>query len=773
VVKALRDRLMRPQTPLLTLTGPPGVGKTRLSLQVATNLLGEFEHGVFFVSLAPINDVDFVPAVIAETLGVREVGGRTRFTQLKDHLRDRQMLLVLDNFEQVIGAAPWLVELLAISPYLSLLITSREALHVRGERQFPVAPLELPDLTEPSRDALSLNPAVQLFVERAQSIDPDFELTDQNAATVAAICVRLDGLPLAIELAAARIKLLALREIHERLSPGGALDAGSSRLKLLAAPARDRPARQQTLREAIAWSYNLLDPAEQALFARLAVFPGSFTLTAALSVCNYRSDLPFDVAQGIASLLDKSLLRPASHRVRTNGDVKHNSHSPEPHDEGRFGMLETIQEYARERLEESGQEEEIRRDHALYYLALAERAEAQLRGSGEAAWLDRLEVEHDNLRSALAWALNDQSVGPDGETTAVEIGLRLAAALGWFWFVRGHFSEGRKWLEAAMAKAEDRPSHATDRSAHTVRSMARALSASGKLALRQSDYEAAERDFAQSLTLWRELEDLGGVAGSLINLAQAALEQGDPALARSLAEESLAHRRGLGDKRGIAEALQSLGIIAEEVGHHDQAAALLEESLAVWRELGDQGAIANTLQNFAGVAINRDDLGHAALMIEESMALSVRQGFTWLVADAQGLGATLALRLGDYERSRALLAQCLTYYHETADLGSIASCLALSAELTYEQLRPSLERAAPSANAQPALARAARLLAAANTLRAATGTVILRTDPDNTERTLAAVKAALDHENFSRAWSEGERMSVEQAIALALSMDKR
>ncbi|MFQ5794857.1 MAG: AAA family ATPase [Candidatus Bipolaricaulia bacterium] len=388
---------------LLTLTGAGGTGKTRLGLQAAADLIDDFEDGVYFVDLAPISDPGLVVSAIAQKMGVREaeVGGRPLLDSLKEHLRDKQILLLLDNFEQVVAAAPQVAELLAACAWLKLLVTSREPCHVRGEHVFPVPPLALP---EPDRkrplaiEYLMQYEAVRLFIDRAQAVKPDFAVTHENAPAVAEICIRLDGLPLAIELAAARITLLPPQVMLARLG---------SRLKLLTGGARDLPARQQTLRATIDWSYDLLDASEQTLFERLSVFVGGCTLEVAEAVCNGTGDLELDVdvLDGLASLVDKNLLR------------------QEEQVEGapRFLMLETIREYGLERLEASGEAEATQRTRADYYLALAEQAEPKLWGGPEQGeWLDRLEVEHDNLRAALAWC--EQS----GEC---EVGLRLGVAL--------------------------------------------------------------------------------------------------------------------------------------------------------------------------------------------------------------------------------------------------------------------------------------------------------------------------------------------------------
>ncbi|HEV3474350.1 MAG TPA: adenylate/guanylate cyclase domain-containing protein, partial [Actinomycetota bacterium] len=405
-IMAVEDLLEN--TRLLTLTGPGGTGKTRLSLQVASEMLPRFEDGAFFVDLSPITDPSLVATSIADAVGAKEEPGRSVGDTLQDHLRDKELLLVLDNFEQVTAATDVVQLLLNCAPRLKLLVTSRIVLHLSGEQEYPVPPLALPDPAHlPGLEALSQFEAVALFIDRARAVKPDFAVTNENAPAVAEICARLDGLPLAIELAAVRVKLLSPQSMLARLG---------QRLPLLTGGARDLPERQRTLRGAIEWSHDLLDDAKRSLFARLAVFQGGCTLEAAEAVCG--TDL--DVLDGLASLVDESLLRRSE---TTDGEL-------------RFGMLETIREFAAERLAESGQQEKLRRRHAEWVMAFAEEAEPEIVGENQALWLDRTEREHDNIRAALRWA-NDHGEG--------EIALRTGASLWRFWQQRGHLREGRQW----------------------------------------------------------------------------------------------------------------------------------------------------------------------------------------------------------------------------------------------------------------------------------------------------------------------------------------
>ncbi|MDP8924600.1 MAG: tetratricopeptide repeat protein, partial [Chloroflexota bacterium] len=481
---------------ILTLTGPGGVGKTRLAVQAAVEVAEEIGGVAAFVALAAVVDPSLVGPTIARTLGASERPGRSIAATLIEHLRDKDLVLILDNFEQVAPAAPLVGELLGAAPGLRVLVTSRALLRISGEHDYPVQPLALPvgaanSVGENAVDDALRFGAVRLFVERARALKPDFALTDETAPIVVDVCRRLDGLPLAIELAAARVRLLPPRALLARLE---------RRLPFLIAGPADLPARQRTLRGAIAWSYDLLDPEEQSLFRQLTVFAGGIGLDAAEAVC--RVIVPeVDVLEGLASLLDKSLLRTVEH----------------PDDEPRYAMLDTIREYGLEQLEASGDLDDARRRHAAYYLALTEDAEARLTGPDQARWLDRLDLEHDNLRAALQWC-TEHDTGS---------GLRLAATLWRFWYVRAYFTEGRDWLARLLPLPEARVRTAT---------RALALNGAGNLAYNQGDYAAAEACHQESLEIRRELGDRRGIAGSLNNLGLIARDRGDFAGATDLFE---------------------------------------------------------------------------------------------------------------------------------------------------------------------------------------------------------------------------------------------
>ncbi len=532
---------------LLTLTGPGGAGKTRLALQLAAEVSDEFEGGVFFVGLGPIADPGLVALTIAQTLGLPETRGETRpaLDRLVDYLRDRQVLLVLDNFEQVLPAAPVVSALLAASPRSKVVVTSRAALHLSGEREYQVPPLRRPDPRHlPGLDSLSQYEAVSLFIQRAVAVRPDFAVTNDNAPAVAEICDRVDGLPLAIELAAARVRLLPPEAILTRLD---------SRLSLLVGGPRDMPARQQTLRQTIAWSHDLLGHEERRLFARLAVFVGGCRLEEAEAVCGPPDELGLEVLEGLSVLADNSLV----------------TSSAEDPAEPRFGMLETIREFALERLAESGEEEDLHRRHAAAFLVLAEGTAPQLYGPDRRRYLDRLEREHDNFRAALSWAVQR------GET---QLALRLSAALWRLWQMRGYLVEGRGWVERALALP--------DAARHPEARM-RALTAAGGVAHWQMDVEGQRRHYEGALALARELGDEPAIANALYDLGYPLMYFGELEEARARWEESLALYTALGDRDGAAMPRLTRGLHRALTGDLVGAKEDARQALATFQELDD------------------------------------------------------------------------------------------------------------------------------------------------------------------------------------------
>jgi predicted ATPase/DNA-binding XRE family transcriptional regulator len=608
-LEAIRRLLTDGEAPvrLLTLLGPGGAGKTRLALAAGATLADAFTDGVAFVDLSTLQDTRLVADSIARALGLQPMGGQEARDLLLAGLRERRMLLVLDNLEQLLGAGRLLADLLAGCAGLALLATSRAPLRLRAESRFPMPPLAVPAPVgrggpdhpegEPSpatgATALLVYPAVQLFVERAQSVAPDLVLDDENAEAVAEICRRLDGLPLAIELAAARSGLLAPRALLARLG---------RRLPLLTGGSADLPERQQTLRAAIAWSYELLAEPAQALFARFGVFAGGCTLETSLDVCD--PDGEAGALDALTALVDHSLVR----RDDAEGET-------------RLTMLETIHEYARERLERSSEAESVHRRHAEHYLALAEQAAARRGGAEQARWLARLEREHDNLRAALDWAM-------DGGDLA--LGLRTAAQLWFFWQVHGHLSEGRTRLEALLARAE------------------------------QLDPAPPEL-----------------LAPALFGVAVLARLQGDYVAAQAFGEQDLALRRELGDARGIAAALTSLGNIARLRGAYDEAAALYETSLPVYQALGDRWSEAVALNNLGNIDLARGDYACAVGRYRASLAILRELGNAWMTAGALVNLANAVRQQGDLSASAALGEESFELYRSLHDSGGVARALLL------------------------------------------------------------------------------------------------
>jgi predicted ATPase/DNA-binding XRE family transcriptional regulator len=745
--------LRRGAVRLLTLTGPGGVGKTRLALQVAETLSGDYADGVYVVALAPLSDPTLVVSTIARLLGVTEVGGQPLLETLTTHLRSRQVLLLLDNFEHLLAAAPVVAELLATCRRLKVLVTSRAALHVRGEHEFPVQPLALPDATRSTDLArLAQVAAVALFVQCAQGVRADFALTAGNASTVAAICTRLDGLPLALELAAAHCKLLTPQALLPRLG---------SRLGLLVGGARDLPARQQTLRATLAWSYDLLEASERALFRRLAVFVGGCTLDAAAAVCTAPGHP--DVVEGVAALADKNLLR-----VEDQAEG-----------EPRFGMLETIREYAWERLEASGEAEEVRRRHAVYYLELAE-AGPDVGLADQAESLRRLERELNNLRAALGWA---QQAGK------CEIGLRLAGALWCVWHTFGYGSEGRDWLEGLLALDES-----GDGSSGATAARAKALQAAGLLAYSQGDYGRAVALAEQSLALHRQLGDKWGVAASLADLAPRARHQGDYKRAEALYEEGLTLYREAGDEDNIGWALMGLGLIAREQGDHGRAAALHEEGLTLFREVRDSNGVGWALIGLGELARDRGDARQATALFEESLALFRECSYTLGIGHSLNTLGLAARDQGDHGRAGALLEESLALCrdmgyrrmalevlvnlalvrHEQGDAGRagalFSESLALSRAggLALVFVLQALEGAAGVAGAQGRLECAARLFGTADDVRTNLGVPVRPVYRDLYDRDVSAVRTALGPATFMAAWAAGRALPLEWAITEAL-----
>ncbi len=731
-VARIHELLGTGNTQLVTLTGAGGIGKTRLAMEVAAALLDAYRDGVWIVELAAITDSALVTTAIAQTLQVHDRNEGDESESLRRVLRSKHMLLVLDNFEQVVDSAPTIRNLLDSAPELRILVTSRTPLRLRGERIIDVPPLAIPPLNLPLTvdrttevDYIGQSEAVRCFVARAQDVSPRFALTPANVRAVAELCMRLDGLPLAIELAAARISLLSPEAMLKRWNMNGDL-----RLKFLTGGPRDLPVRHQALRTTIAWSYGLLSPVEQRVFARLAVFVGGCTVEAAEDVCGNGTDETLDELQ---ALVENSLVQ----RVTRRSGVHATEHD-------RLVMLETVREFALDQLEQCGEAQAMRQRHARYFLRLALTAEPELVRSTQRAWLERLEQEHDNLRAALQWSVRQHA--PEH----LECALRLASALTEYWKIRGYPGDGRDWWERLLRASENLPDHLR----------ARALSGAGTQAWMQSDFTRATELHTAALALYRRLGDTAGIATALQDLGAQAMERGDLASAIPLYDECIVLRREVGDDAGIASTLSNMGVIAELQGDYVLAAARYEESLALCRKIGHLAFVALVLHNIGEVAQHQGNYARAMAFYEESFAIAQMLDYRHISAELLHKLGNLATVEGKPWRALARLQEGLLLFRQFGNIVGILTCL--------EGMAAAL---ASTATHTPALARDAVVLwGAVEAQRAILCAVRPLADATFYDPYMQRAHALLDEATYAAALHEGQALSFEATVERGLNL---
>ena len=696
-------------TSLVTLTGPGGVGKTRVALKVATVARDYFTDGAVYVPLSSIHEAGRVLMAIGQAFGVHETGDLPLHDQLTAALADLQVLVVLDNFEHVLASVPLISELLMDLPDMTILVTSRVRLHLTAERVYPISPLRLPATGNTLPIAqLASSSAIRLFVERAQAVRPDFDLTNDNAAAIADICRRLDGLPLAIELAAARSNALSPEVLRDRMK--------RSFLSTLTSGSQDHPERQQTMHATIAWSYELLSPNDQHFLQCMSAFAGGFTLKAADAVWDTADSPELDALSGATSLVDKSLLRAVE-------DV-----GAEP----RYVLLETIGEFARERLEQSGKSDAVRLRHAEWCLALAESAAVKLRGSEQAVWLTRLAAEHDNLRAALGWTIDHN----------VEMAVRMANALWLFWYIQGRLAEGQRWLERALTAGE--------RASPVAR--ANAMNNLGNLVYELGDLVRARELYERSLELRRRIDDRSGVAICLNNLGMLATALGDHAHAQELLEASLALHRELNEAHLLPPTMNNLGDVAIAEGNAERAQYWNEQALSLSRDQGNARRVAHSLHNLGLAQRCRGDNEAAKRLFEHSLRLFQEINEEPAVAMVQHSLGRVAARQASIEQAKAHYSLALALHRQVLDRRGVVVCLEASALL---------------ADSTGQTESCVQLLSAATAIRGQLLPLQPPMDREDVKAALARARSRLGNARFDATWLTGSALSRDQAIDAA------
>ncbi len=711
----LKALLWHSTTRLLTLVGPPGIGKTTLGIALAHTAQADFKNGLLYVPLGPISDPTLVGATIAEGLGVREAQGKALIERLQEVLRDKQMLLVLDNFEHVVSAAPFVSDLLAVGPQLKVLVTSRSPLHLRGEKLAEVMPLEVPDPQHlPQLEELARTGSVALFEERVRDFNSEFLIQPENAAVVAAICARLEGLPLAIELAAARTRILSLPSLLSRLE---------RQLAVLTRGQRDVPAHHRTLRSSLELSYALLSEEEQRLFRRLSIFSGSFTFEAAEQVADATLD-------GMAAILDQSLLRlqgPASpNRGSRNADADADTY---------YTMLLSVREFALEQLEAAGEENLLALEHARYFLGLALDAERGMRGMNQKLWLDRTEAVYNNIRVALDWALKN------GQN---ELALRMATGMRHFWIRRDHIVEGRRWLQQAIEQSDndDTP----------VEARVEGLNALGAFYYRYGDLASAKRYLLEGVALCRTMDDRSFIVNLALTLSQVYADLGEFDDGSTIAQEGLSIARETGDGFKMAIALSGLARLASSRGDLAQAIDLNEQMLAFGRDLEVPIEIALALQNLGVLTMKQGDYRLALTYAEEAAAISAEIGDWNNLVHIWGLVGKSALGLGDFKLAADNFNKCLPVFIEQGSIGMTA--------FVFEEIGRVATRMG-----QPA--KAARLFGVADALRESVGSPVSPRYRAEYDASIASIRESLSDAEFNAAWVVGRAMPLEEAVAYA------